>query len=245
MKKSRIGIFGIVPIAILQDCTLHELKAYAALASFQGSNDSAWPSLEQIGERANLHPHNASKAIKKLSQKGWVQVIRRGKKLTNHYTVAHEVIAGDLADSAESDLAEFGSDLAESTKCDLAESTKSIRKDQLKEQAKEHSGLSLESEKDTKADVLTVKTEFLKLAGRGGRWGAKQTKVAQALLKDFPPDHICENLRLLKEEAIAKHGQYGWSFSMDKLTWKWEDIETVKQADAAETTRLRRMAGVG
>jgi len=94
--------------------------------------------------------------------------------------------------------------------------------------------LSLESDRDSKADVLTVKTEFLKLAGRGGRWGAKQTKVAQALLKDFPPDHICDNMKTLKNECVAKRGQYGWGFSMEKLSWKWEEIETIKGADEEE-----------
>lgn len=237
MRKARIGIFGMVPISLLQDCTLHELKAYAALASFQGSNDSAWPSLEQIGERANMHPHNVSKAIKKLSQKGWVQVDRRGKKLTNSYAVAHEIIADDLAESAGSDLVESCSELAESTKCDSVESTNSIRKEQVKEQVKEQAAsppLSLESESDTKTNVATVRAKFLELAGKGGRWGAKQTKIAQSLLKDFPPDHVCENMKLLKEECIAKRGQYGWAFSMEKLTWKWEDIETIKEAEDAD-----------
>lgn len=94
--------------------------------------------------------------------------------------------------------------------------------------------LSLESEPDTKTNVATVKAKFLELAGKGGRWGAKQTKIAQSLLKDFPPDHVCENMKLLKEECIAKRGQYGWAFSMEKLTWKWEDIETIKEAEDAD-----------
>ena len=118
IKKSRIGIFGMVPIALLQEksISLSEIRAYAALSSFQGSNESSWPSLVEISTRAGLHPDNVSKAIKRLKLRGWVEVRRRGLGKSNVYCVL--------------------SDLAESAKSDLAESAKSLEKNKRKEQEK-------------------------------------------------------------------------------------------------------------
>jgi hypothetical protein len=84
----RLGIFGAVPMGLLQDKTVkpNGIKAYIALSSFQGTNESCFPGLEKIAERAGIDSVPAtSEAIRGLVQAGWVEKIRRGKGLTNEY----------------------------------------------------------------------------------------------------------------------------------------------------------------
>lgn len=135
--KSRIGIFGITPIALLQEkrITSRELRAYIALSSYQGSNETAWPTLDQIGERSGLHPVHVSRAMQSLKKRGWVLVTQRGKGLSNVYSCLH-----DLADSANSDLANMAKpELANMAKSRISHigqdhSTRTIEKNNRKEQ---------------------------------------------------------------------------------------------------------------
>jgi hypothetical protein len=84
----RLGVFGAVPMGMLQDKAVkpNSLKVYIALSSFQGTNDSCFPGLEKIAERAGIESIPAtSQAIHGLVETGWVEKIRRGKGLTNEY----------------------------------------------------------------------------------------------------------------------------------------------------------------
>lgn len=103
--------------------------------------------------------------------------------------------------------------------------------------------LSLQPEENTKNDVLQIKTEFLSLAKGKRRWEARETKTAKKLLMHFSLQEILENLRVLHRETMAHNGQYGWTYSMQKLDYKWDDIQSVKEADLAERERLKRLVG--
>lgn len=106
-----------------------------------------------------------------------------------------------------------------------------------------NSPLSLQPEENTKTDILQIKTEFLSLAKGKRRWEARETKTAKKLLMHFPLQEILENLRVLHRETMAHSGQYGWTYSMQKLDYKWDDIQSVKEADLAERERLKRLVG--
>jgi hypothetical protein len=248
MTKSYLKAYGRVPIGlILQKPKASVLYVYIALDSFQGGNENAYPKIEQICERAGLKRSSVKMGIAWLVKNGWLTRVRRYAQ-SSLYVCLHEVAQVDesgcvtdtdeprsVADYGSRSVADYGS-----------RSVARIVKAQDKSTQENHTAtLSLDSEPDTKTNVAKVKTTFLSLSGKGGRWGSKQTKIAQSLLKDFPPEHICENLRALKEEAMLKHGQYGWSFSMEKLNWKWEELETIKQADEEEAARLRKLGGYG
>jgi phage replication O-like protein O len=112
-----------------------------------------------------------------------------------------------------------------------------LNKRHLEQNLNEGSPLSLESLRDTRRDVTAIKSTFLSLRGRGGRWGAQQSKLASKLLKDFEPEHIIKNMEALHLEAMSRQGQFGWTFSMEKLDRKWDDIETIYQAERAEIKR--------
>lgn len=83
------GIWGAVPIAILQDkaITPTALRVYIALASFQGTKENAFPSLEAIAERAGVPYSSVSAATKCLATAGWIAKHRRGLKESNVYEV--------------------------------------------------------------------------------------------------------------------------------------------------------------
>jgi hypothetical protein len=90
MKKKieykELGTFGITPISILHLVTGNELKAYIALASFQGTGEHCWPGLDQIAVRSSLTPQGASEAITGLVKKG-LAIRKRNYGKTNTYRV--------------------------------------------------------------------------------------------------------------------------------------------------------------
>lgn len=78
--------YGMTPCALLPELTHNELKAYVAIASFQGTNPNAWPSQEDICARLHQvpledvekrHKNALSTAVKGLIGKGWVTRQRR------------------------------------------------------------------------------------------------------------------------------------------------------------------------
>jgi hypothetical protein len=88
-KKSNykaIGIYGIVPIDILKDVTLNQLKVYIAIASFQGNNENAFPGMDALAKRASLIESATSKAVSELVEKGYVERKRRYGK-SNLYRI--------------------------------------------------------------------------------------------------------------------------------------------------------------
>lgn len=118
-------VYGKCPLELLNTpgITLQEIRAYIAIDSCVGKNEIAFPGLKTIGERAGIHPVNASRALRKLEKRGWIVINRRGRGRTNTYSV--------LAQCAKSDL-------VQSTKQDLAQQTKSyIEKKRLKGKRKE------------------------------------------------------------------------------------------------------------
>jgi hypothetical protein len=70
---------GLVPVALLMEptLTLADLKVYTALASFQGSNDDAYPSREAIVERCGCAVETVSRSVMHLLEMRWIQRDRR------------------------------------------------------------------------------------------------------------------------------------------------------------------------
>lgn len=89
--KYRAPVHGLVPVAILQDpsITLADLKVYVVLASFQGSNDDAYPSREAIVSRCGLVVETISRSVKHLMELGWIHRVRRPNQ-TSIYRVMFE-----------------------------------------------------------------------------------------------------------------------------------------------------------
>ena len=91
MNESFVSpIWGIVPLNLLHEksLTLHMLRVYIALMSFQGNNEHCWPKREAIAERANLDVGYVSKAITKLVEIGWLQkTSRQNESKSNVYQV--------------------------------------------------------------------------------------------------------------------------------------------------------------
>lgn len=93
-NKAKIGTYGMVPIALLQDDSVSKnmFKVYAALASFQGGGDGCWPSVAKIAERAGLRTSAVSEATDKLEESGWIRKKRRSnQRQTNYYEVLVDV----------------------------------------------------------------------------------------------------------------------------------------------------------
>ena len=90
----KIGIYGMVPIALLQDERVkpNMLKAYAALASFQGGTENCYPSVAAIAERAGMKLDAVSDAPTALEKAGWIRKTRRAnERKTNLYEVLVDV----------------------------------------------------------------------------------------------------------------------------------------------------------
>ena len=94
MNRKKIGIYGMVPIALLQDDRVkpNMLKVYCALASFQGGNENCFPSVDAIAERAGIEPYAVSTATKELEMAGWIEKRRRSNaRKTNVYVVLNDI----------------------------------------------------------------------------------------------------------------------------------------------------------
>ena len=93
-ETRKIGVYGMVPVAILQDPKVkpNMLKAYAALASFQGGTDNCYPSVSAIAERAGMKLDAVSDATTALEKAGWIRKTRRAnERKTNLYEVLVDV----------------------------------------------------------------------------------------------------------------------------------------------------------
>lgn len=107
----------------------NDLRVYIALASFQGKNSDCFPSLKAISERSGVHIKNVSKHTARLRRFGWIEVIRRGKKMPNRYRVKSDSVV--CADSQK----DLKSDSVVSGVCDSVVCADSILKEQLKEES--------------------------------------------------------------------------------------------------------------
>lgn len=83
--RGKIGVYGIAPVAFLQDAriTPNELRVFVSISSYQGTNEEAYPTLEQIairgfpGEANKSRINAASSAVRGLVKKGWLEQRRR------------------------------------------------------------------------------------------------------------------------------------------------------------------------
>lgn len=108
--------------------------------------------------------------------------------------------------------------------------------------------LSLEREEDARSSVILVRTEYeslyKNLTGNSPRWNGKQTKIANKLLREFPAERIVANLHTLKDQVVANSGKYGWAFTMEKLDWKWGEVETARGVEEEQYRKLRQEIGL-
>jgi len=118
--KAKLNLYGMIPLELLQECSLHEIRVYGALSSFQGNGENCWPTRIQIEKRCGLPKCKISTATKGLEEKGWIKKLQRGKKLSNTYQCLYGV----------SEVTESGTTL----ESEVTESVTSILKEQLKEQ---------------------------------------------------------------------------------------------------------------
>jgi uncharacterized phage protein (TIGR02220 family) len=91
--KRKIGIYGIIPVKLLADKKIkpNDIRVYISLSSFQGTKDNCWPSLKEIGERADLKVQTVSMSIQNLRHTNWIGYKRRGLQKTNIYVVLHDI----------------------------------------------------------------------------------------------------------------------------------------------------------
>lgn len=77
----------MVPVKFLQDKRMshNDLKVYCAISSFQGDKGQAFPCQDKIIERSGIKQDAVTKSTKHLSECGWIEVVRRGRGLTNIY----------------------------------------------------------------------------------------------------------------------------------------------------------------
>ena len=109
----RQDIYGILPVGLMQDpkATVNWFRVYAAIQSFQGTNDEAYPSLLKIAKRAFPAPKDSenagawkgrinatSKAIQGLASAGWIARKRR-RNSSNIYRCRKSVSSGFPNDS--------------------------------------------------------------------------------------------------------------------------------------------------
>ena len=88
--KARLGLYGLMPIELFhtEGCTYGAVRVYTALASFQGTGDSCWPSRKAIMGRAGITGIGTyNTGLSWLKTTGWVQHEQRGLGQTNVYSV--------------------------------------------------------------------------------------------------------------------------------------------------------------
>jgi hypothetical protein len=81
------GIFGSVPILLLQDSRIREraLRVWIALSSFEGIKADSYPGVDAIARRAGVARSSVSAATKLLVDTGWLVKRRRGLGQSNVY----------------------------------------------------------------------------------------------------------------------------------------------------------------
>lgn len=94
MNRKAIGIYGMVPIALLQDKKARgHVAVYAALSSFQGGAERCFPGYAAIAERAGCSRRQAMDSVKALADTGWIEKVSKGHTgRANEYVVLTEVL---------------------------------------------------------------------------------------------------------------------------------------------------------
>ena len=94
-SKAQVGPWGSVPTALLQEpgVTLNRIRVYTSLASYQGQDETCWPSVAKIAERAGVPRGAVSECTKWLEETGWIAKRRRAnQRQTTVYVVHMEII---------------------------------------------------------------------------------------------------------------------------------------------------------
>jgi hypothetical protein len=63
----------------------NDLRVFVSIASFQGTDDICYPSIDKISERAGVHVKKISTHTNNLVDYGWIQKVRVGKGVNNRY----------------------------------------------------------------------------------------------------------------------------------------------------------------
>ena len=98
MQFKRLGIFGAVPIRLLQDKRINErdIRVYCSIMSYEGTDDEAYPRIEKIAERAGLSYRTVIRTTNELVEYGWLIKIRRGLQKTNIYRCLVPIIEPEM-----------------------------------------------------------------------------------------------------------------------------------------------------
>jgi len=88
--RAKMGIFGIIPLLVLQDKrqSINSLKVFIALSSFQGTAAKSWPKRDEIAKRAGLSMDGTEAGLARLKATGWIITKRRGQGRSNEYIIA-------------------------------------------------------------------------------------------------------------------------------------------------------------
>jgi len=106
-NKGQSQAFAMVPAWVIPLLgTPSEWKVYAALATFADKSRQCWPKVEQIAERAGLHPRVVKRATRELEENGVIMKRSgRGRGRPNLYVlinqepakgVSHDTFSGGL-----------------------------------------------------------------------------------------------------------------------------------------------------
>lgn len=258
-----MGIFGSCPIALLQDHEVkpNAVKVFIAIASFEGTNDSSFPSREKIAERSGLStPEKVSNAIQNLVECGWLEVIRRGKKQTNIYRC---VLKSEMPESGtvpESDMPESGtSDVPKTGTGDMPESGTSIVKEQLKDHLKEQYIAPAIAEAQEKTQAVTIPTKEQSLhhrlidffcktyksdTGSDLAIDGKEAKAVKEIIKRAHGDDkaISQKLKWFRAYMQYPTNEFWASmqFTPTKVLSRWNDLTAPR--DIVDKTSMKQAA---
>ncbi|HSV95564.1 MAG TPA: helix-turn-helix domain-containing protein [Spirochaetota bacterium] len=227
----RLGIFGAVPVKILQDDRVkpNGVKAYIALSSFQGTKDFAYPSIPVIAERAGLSDRAVIDALKNLTETGWIVKKRRGRTLTNIYICMVYVDALD----DEGDGVMCGKlahhDVQKNNTPEVQESSTSYIKDHLQDQ----------KAKDQKIAHATLRSLFEKINPQYHHDG-KQAKSIQYLIENHSLKSI-EATAVKLSRLVATNEKFWRDLPITpaQVLSTWSNI-VAKREDAARSAPLIR-----
>lgn len=170
MPKRRLAIFGMVPIAFLQDpqTSEREIRTYCALMSFQGQREDCFPSLPEIARRAGQNEKSCRRALVTLSAREWVSKIRRGFGKTNVYCCMWP----DATDVDNSDPQEWTTGVQSVMDSLLSNQNGQHVSNHLKEQVKENPKRSDDRDRSSPLDAAPVAQIPPELAGPLAELGA-------------------------------------------------------------------------
>ena len=84
--------YELIDSGVLTALTGAELRVLLVLGRHVNRAGECWPGEEKIAQEAGLHVQTVKSAIRGLRQKGFLDVKRRGKMLTNIYRLRGEML---------------------------------------------------------------------------------------------------------------------------------------------------------